>query len=282
MEAVKKNRYDERYDIRFARYDEIEEIMQFLDTYWKKGHILATNRTFFEYEMVVDGKVNFIIAKDRVTGKIHGLDGFLCASKNTDKLDIWGSMWKVIPEAMGMLGMEIDRRLKEYTKCRNCMVIGGNPKTTIPLIENILKYRNTGRMQHFYCLSKREEYHIARVAHFEEFIENKEFQAEYVRINSGEELESLYDFSNAEEMVPYKDTWYVEHRYIEHPVYRYQVYGLMDNKRVGALLICRAQEYDGCKALRIMDYIGNPKLFAGISGFLKAKLEEYEYVLLWF
>ena len=51
------NRFDTRYEIRLAMYSEISEIMQFIDEYWKKGHILATNRDFFEYEMVVDGQV---------------------------------------------------------------------------------------------------------------------------------------------------------------------------------------------------------------------------------
>lgn len=279
MGVIKKNRFDERYDIRFAKYEEIEEIMQFLDTYWKKGHILATNRQFFEYEMVVDGRVNFIIAKDRATGNIHGLDGFMCASKNVEKLDIWGSMWKVIPGAMGMLGMEIDRRLKEYTKCRNCLVIGGNPNTTIALIKKMLKYENIGKMQHFYCLSNRKKYHIAKVEHYEKFVENKGDIVDVVRIKDIHELEELYVISSNDNVVPYKDLWYINHRYFEHPIYEYQVYGLLnDDNKAEALFVCREQEYDGCKALRIIDYIGKQELFSGISNFLKTGLEKYEYI----
>ena len=83
------NRFDTRYEIRLAMYSEISEIMQFIDEYWKKGHILATNRDFFEYEMVVDGQVNFLIARSLENEKIEGILGFLPCSKNSERLDIW-------------------------------------------------------------------------------------------------------------------------------------------------------------------------------------------------
>ena len=35
---MSKNKFDEKYDIRIARYDEIDEIMQFIDNHWKKGN----------------------------------------------------------------------------------------------------------------------------------------------------------------------------------------------------------------------------------------------------
>ena len=100
------NKYDEKYDIRLAEYDEIDEIMQFIDEYWRKDHILARDRSFFEYEMVNGERVNFVIAKDKDTNKIHGIHGFLSASKDI-KPDMWGCIWKVIPGSMGMLGLEI-------------------------------------------------------------------------------------------------------------------------------------------------------------------------------
>lgn len=272
------NKYDEKYDIRFAKYEEIEEVMQFIDTYWKKGHILAKDRQFFEYELVVDGKVNVVIAKDKETGKIHGMDGFLSASQDRDKLDIWGSIWKVIPGSMGLLGMEIDRRLKLYTNSRACFVIGGNPKTTIPLLQKVLRYKDVGKMQHFYCLAERENYHVAKVRHYEPFVENQKYKVQTIKMNNIKEVEWIYDFSCNADIYPYKDAWYINHRFFEHPIYTYQVYGLAEDKRAQALLICREQEYDGAKVLRIVDYVGKQELFAGISGFLKDRLEKYEYV----
>ncbi|MCX4268310.1 MAG: hypothetical protein OSJ62_06550 [Lachnospiraceae bacterium] len=272
------NKYDEKYEIRFAKYEEIEEIMQFIDTYWKKDHILAKNRKFFEYEMVVDGKVNFVIAKDRKTEIIHGLNGFIIASKNNVKLDIWGSIWKVIPNSMGLLGLEITKRLEIYTNTRAFLCIGGNPKTTMPILQKARNYDDVSKMQHFYCLAKRENYYIAKISHYEPFVENQKYQVQFLRLKDIEELKKLYDFSYNVDAFPYKDIWYINHRYFEHPIYMYQVYGLVEDKKVKALFICREQEYNGTKILRIVDYIGKPKLFGGISKFLKEGLEKYEYI----
>lgn len=275
---MKPNKFDEKYDIRFATYDEIDEIMQFIEDHWKKGHILARNREFFEYEMVVDGKVNFVIAKDRTTGEICGLHGYVIASKNKEKFDAWGSIWKVVPGSMGLLGLEIIRRLEAYTNTRACLSIGGNPKTTVPILQRVRHFEDVGKMRHFYCLAKRECYHVARVQHYEQFIENKEYQVQLIYMKDFEELKCKYDFSRNEDAFPYKDEWYINHRYFEHPIYEYQVYGLEENNAVKAFLVCREQEYDSTKVLRIVDYVGEASLFGGISGFLKSGLDRYEYI----
>lgn len=275
---MKANKYDEKYEIRFAKYEEIDEIMKFLEVHWRKGHILARDREFFEYEMVVDGRVNFVIAKDRESGVIRGLHGFLMASKNRDKFDTWGSIWKVIPGSMALLGLEIVRRLEAYTGTRAFLSIGGNAKTTVPILQRVRHFEDVGKMQHFYCVAKRKEYRVAKVAHYEPFVENRKYQVQYLLFKNMDELERLYDFSHSEESFPYKDRWYIKHRYFEHPIYTYQVYGLLEDEKAQALLICREQEYNGEKVLRIVDYIGKPQLFGGISEFLKASLEKYEYI----
>ena len=42
--------------------------------------------------------------------------------------------------------------------------------------------------------------------------------------------------------------------------------------------MCREQEYEGTCVLRIVDYIGNRRLFAGLRGFIDANLKKYEYI----
>ena len=275
---MSKNKFDEKYDIRIARYDEIDQIKQFINKHWKKGHILATNRDFFEYEMVVDGQVNFVIAKDWETGEICGLHGFLQASKNHDKYDTWGSIWKVVPGTMGLLGLEIIRRLEAYTKTRAFLSMGGNPSTTVPILKRVRRFEDVAKMQHFYCLGDCEEYRVAKVEHYEPFMENQTYQVEVITFENVEQLEKCYDVNSNEDAFPYKDAWYVKHRYFEHPIYTYKVYGLAEEQQVKAILVCREQQYNDAVVLRIVDYLGEPKMFGGISGFLKENLKKYEYI----
>ena len=75
------NSYDEQYEFRVANINDIEKIMEFIDSHWKKGHIMAINREFFEYEFLEDdGTVNFILAIDKNKRTIECLNGFLKAS----------------------------------------------------------------------------------------------------------------------------------------------------------------------------------------------------------
>ena len=272
------NTFDEKYEIRLACYDEIAEIMTFIDTYWRKNHLMARNRSLFEYEFVVDGRVNVVIAKERTSGAIHGIQGFLQASKDSSQLDAWGSIWKVIPGASGLLGIEIVKRLHSLVGIRSFLLIGANPKTAVPIYKRIMRYQDTGKMQHYYCLAKRDKYHICQAAHYEPCESSTDCRTEVIPLKNMDELRQTYNFSYSAEAYPYKDEWYINHRYFAHPIYSYQIYGLRQNGETQALLICREQAYGEAKALRVVDYIGKKSLFAGLNRFWQEKLHTYEYV----
>ena len=278
---METNKFDEKYEIRFAHYEEIDEIMRFIDEHWKKGHILSYNRELFEYDMVIDGRVNFMIARNRESGMIEGLAGFIPASRDKTRYDTWGSIWKVVDGAMGLLGLELSRRIEKNENIRSALTMGINPETAVPIVKRMRHFEDVGKMQHFYCLADCSTYQIAKVQHYEPFIENIDYQVKVTEFKTFEELEDRYDVSANTDAVPYKDSWYVKHRYFDHPIYHYQVFGLSEKDVVQALLVCRTQEYAGAEALRIVDYIGEARLFAGISGFLKEKLQEYEYIELY-
>ena len=273
--------YDDKYDIRLAKYEEIPEIMDFIGTYWKKGHILSRDRKFFEYEMVIDGQVNFIIAKERATGQISGLKGFLKASRDIGRLDSWGCMWKVKPNSIALLGVELVKRTSMLTGSRGTLSIGGNPNTTIPILKKIFKFQNIGKMKHFYCLAIKGQYEVAIVKNLINYEVNNKYISYVKKLDSYEMLVEEYDTSYGENAYPYKDLWYIKHRYYDHPIYKYSVFGLFDvkdSKKVEALLICREQEYKNTKVLRIVDYMGRQDLFRGLSWFFKDKLTTYEYI----
>ena len=89
------NKFDERYEIRLALYQDTEAIMAFIDAYWKKGHILAKDRELFEYEFVEGKNVHMVLAVERKTNSIQGIFGFSYCSHCAGKRDLWGSLWKI-------------------------------------------------------------------------------------------------------------------------------------------------------------------------------------------
>lgn len=271
------NKFDEKYDIRFARYDEIEDVMIYINQHWKKGHILAINREFFEYEHVIDGHVTYLIARDRETNCIEGIIGYLPASNDLSKLDIWGVVWKVNDNAMPMLGIELKKRLKEYTNARTELGVGANPKTSVPLLKMLLRYK-VGKMKHFYMLADKEEYKIASIKEKKIVVDICKDNVDVVQMNSIGELKEKFDFTICANDVPYKNAWYVERRYFNHPIYKYEIYGLKDKEKIKALLVIRCQECNGAKVMRIVDFIGEQKLFRGICAFCQTLLQEAEYI----
>lgn len=266
--------FDERYDIRQARYDEIPEIMDFIDNYWKKGHILAKNRELFEYEYVPDGKVNFYIAKNKETQEIESLQGFIYTSESESKKDIWGSISKTRNDHPNMpfLCRELTVRICEDLNIRYELGVGVNKKTALALAELDGYYSH--KMNHYYRLSDREEYKIAEIKNKILKPKDKSIQ-QYSpqKVNSIEELKKQYDFSIAENSIPYKDEWYINRRYFKYPFYDYSVYVIRD-----AFFVTREQKLNDEKILRIVDYIGNQSSFGELYDYFSNKLTEYEYI----
>ena len=275
------NILEEKYEIRRAHSAEIDEIRAFIDAHWRHDHILARDRAFFEYEMVVDGQVNFVIARERAGGAIHAIHGFILTCKDCERPDIWGVMWKALPGAPALLGHETTRKIMEITNARAMYSVGDNPKTSVPILKILRKYKDVSRMKHYYCLAAQDEYRLAVVRHYEPLPEADPKSAVQVKLlcDYGD-LERRLDLSVLKQSCPHKDLWYLRHRYFEHPRYDYEIYGLSADRggSVAALLIARKQEYQGARALRLVDYLGEQSCFGGLTPFLREKLREFEYL----
>lgn len=282
------NQYDERYEIRLARKTDIETIMKFINDYWRENHIMSQNRTLFEYEYLdADGEtVNMVLAIDRATGLIEGIFGFLKCSnvQDNNKKDIWGSIWIVNSshDNTPLLGIELAKRVYEFTNCRYQIGNGANPKTTVPLRKLYFGEKTVKMKQYYYLNSAKKEFKIA-VIH-DKWIPRCNRSALPTcmeRYDSIDEVKKCFDIENLD-AIPYKDNWYLNKRYFDHPWYHYQVYGLhtAEQQVIEALMVTREVECNGEKVLRIMDYIGNQKLFSGLSTEFQRIVEEndYEYI----
>ncbi len=278
------NKYDERYEIRLASKDDIEAIMKFIHDCWREDHIMSKNRELFEYEYLDGDTVNFVIAIDRTSQCIEGIFGFLRCShtEDTGKKDIWGSMWKVNPshDNIPLLGIELAKRVYVLTGCRYQIGNGANPDTTV-LLRKLYFGESTVKMNQFYYLNdKKDQYEIAVINEkWSPRVKDNAIQKLH-RYLSMQEVREHFDIDTVD-AIPYKDNWYFEKRYFMHPIYRYQVYGVeSEDGQVKALLVTREVRYSQSRVLRIVDYVGEQELFAGLSKIMKQWIEEqdYEYI----
>lgn len=279
------NKYDERYQIRLAQPSDIESIMIFLNDHWKANHILSVDRDFFEYEFLEGDTVNMMLALDKNTGAIEALTGFLPCSHTPDKekFDVWGSFWKVNDSHPNMtfLGVEIMKRLIQELGCRTHLGIGINPNTTLP-IRKVTFHEKTAKMKHYYCLNPQiKDFKIACIKELPSFEQDSDTPAtDYQEFHSVDEIKPLFNIE-ALDGIPYKDFWYLNKRFFNHPYYHYHVYGLKNTENeVRALLVARAVKQFDRQILRIVDYIGDQSLFAGIGPMIKTFFVEngYEYI----
>lgn len=275
-----ENRFDCVYDIRLGKLEDIPQIMEFIDRYWKKGHILATNRSFFEYEMVIDGQVNFLLAINREKMCIEGVLGFLPCSRDSEHYDVWGVIWKTVPEALPMLGIELMKRLKTTINARTQLGVGANPKTAIPLLKRICRFY-TAKMKHYYMLSDKEEYSIAVIS--KKPVSTPDFVKDFIveKLHSIDDVKEYYCFEKHTDVIPYKDAWYYDRRFFKHPIYEYNAWGIKKDDRK-AIIFFRVQEHEDEAVIRIVDYLGDQSVFAYCGGFFKELLNKYEYIDFYF
>ena len=275
------SKFDERYEIRPAAAKDIGQIMTFIGTFWKKGHILAVNRSFFEYEFLeADGSVNFLLAIDREKGSVEGILGYLKASHDAECMDIWGSIWKVKEGNTPLLGLELALRMEELIPFRYRLGIGSNPKTSIPFMK-LFPGRKVSKMKHFYRLCRKEDFQIADIAYFPETsaaggCENK-ISVDVHMINNWESDKTYSSVFN-KKSVPYKDKDYYKKRFFEHHIYQYLVYGISSEGKERALVVFREETVGERKALRIVDYTGDQGYFGCLGSFLDSIEEQYEYI----
>ena len=278
------NKYDERYEIRLGKKNDIDSIMRFIDKYWKKNHILSLDKNLFEYEFLDGDTVNMLLAIDRNKNTIEGIFGFLYCSKTLDssRRDIWGSLWKVVDEHdnIPFLGIELAKRIYGVTGCRMHIGNGANPNTTIPLRKMFFGDK-TAKMKQYYILNDNiKDYKIAKIAqrHEVKFI-NRKNKKNIFELHTFEQVKEFLDIEHIN-AYPYKDNWYVEKRYFKHPYYEYKCWGIENDDGLRSIVFAREVMVEDRKILRIIDYIGNHKIFEETGEFWRNIInsEEYEYI----
>ena len=91
-----------------------------------------------------------------------------------------------------------------------------------------------------------------------------------------DELYENFDEASFKLRKPYKDKWYVNRRYFNHPIYKYKLYGILNT----SVLVCREISLNKSKILRIVDILGDPGAIRYVGDDLLNLIhkENYEYI----
>lgn len=261
---------------RKAKHEDILLIMKFIDEEWKKGHILAKNRDFFEWQFVDGENVRVLLAIDDENNKIYGMDGYIQYNDESEP-DITGCMWKVIKSDIPLLGKEISNQVGEIVKPRYSVGIGLNRRAQ--KMERLLG-NFVDKMNHFYFLSEKNEYNIAVIKAFEKKAV-KDTKAHFEEVESIDLFERIISDELLKQYIPYKNYNYIQHRFFEHYSYSYKLLDLViDDEKVPCIFVVREVLQNGTKILKIVDFFGKEEYIekSGIAFEKLVKQKQYEYI----
>ena len=281
------DKFDKMFYFREAELNDKEDIMSFIREFWQNDHILGNDEGFFLYEH--GGKnntLNFILAVDRVSGKIQSIQGFIPYSNDEKNLHICGVISKTHPESLvPFLGLETMKRMLMKLRPSSYCGIGTNPKTMLPLVKKFLK-RHVGVMSHYYMLNPNfSEFKVADPDPKEVtslIFENKQFdQYNYKIVASFSEIKNDLLVLKRDDNLPFKSLDYIERRYFQNPVYTYQVIKVIDeNTKAISILVTREIYCNQRLLLNWVDFIGEIDSILSMKKIFQKLIFEknYEYV----
>lgn len=278
-----KKMYDPMYTISVCKKDEIEDVLRFIDEYWRKGHAIVRSKELLDWQYFnkSTNTYNFVIARSKETGEIHAIEGFIPTTQFDNSIKdamTWGAIWKSIPDvAPPGLGFVV----KQYRED----VFGTKYNCEIGVSSDAQKYNkqfgNTiFKLENWYLINKNiSEFRLAEVnsiTHKDKAVLNNGIG---FRIINAEEW---YTESKGLDIPEYKSATYYVNRYFNHPIYKYQALVLQNNETgQKEVIFFRVVSHLDSRCIFFVDYIGGGCILSKSSTIIRNLLNDYkaEYVL---
>lgn len=259
------------YNIKFCDLNEIEELVEFIELYWKEDHIFVKNRELLDWQHldIENNRYNFVIARSKEDNLIHAILGFVPTSqfdKEIKSLKIWPCIWKIKDNIkVKGLGVSLYYYLKEHLKIETMEMLGISEVAL-----GIYKKWGfkTGKISQYYIIN--DKYTIYNL------ITNipDSYSATEKTINVNFQITEAEKgiFDTIETGIfedKYKSKKYYINRYFNHPVYKYDCYIIYVDKKVSSILFTRDCYAKGSKCIRIVDYLGDKNTISILYDFFK-------------
>jgi hypothetical protein len=269
-------------DVRVGRCGagDIDDVIRFIDEYWKPGHALATCRPLLDWQhRDADGRgYSFVVGRRRQDNAVLGILGYIATKRFDAALGgdnvIWLTTWKIRDDAdVAGLGLVLLRHLTGAEQHLAIGALGLNP-ATMPIFK-ALGYR-VGELQHYVRANARvDAFEVATLTSGSAPPPVGSAPLQARRLNSDDDFGALA-WTPPDRSVPRKTPEYFRTRYARHPLYAYVVIALLDAGAPAGLLAVRLAEHDGRRALRIVDFLGADDVLERTGAAVQTLLEELD------
>ncbi|WP_104401016.1 hypothetical protein [Vibrio penaeicida] len=240
-------------EFKVCSLDMVDELIGFIDEHWRKDHIFTRDRKLFDWQHKNGDQYNFVLA---MRGKeIIAILGFIPTSQFSktleDQKEAWLAIWKVRDDIRQPgLGLLMLKFLKKELDLKLICSLGLS-KQVVPIYK-ALKYE-VGILNHFaffnqtisnFSLVQPPNNYLAAVEHT---------SFSYQILNENDSFNGLEHLFASH---PKKDVTYIKNRYINHPVYKYEVVVIFEKNEPISLFIYRVNNVDDVLIARIVDMQG--------------------------
>lgn len=265
-------------EIRRCRTEEIDDLMRFVDEHWQRGHVLATSRALMDWQhRGADGAYDYLLARDG--DRLLGVLGYIASSRFDARPAapevVWLALWKIREDsAQPGLGLRMLRFL-ERAHDGAVLAVNGISLAHPPM------YRGLG-----FEVVELAQHVLVNPDARQTLISGTPVQGSapggggtaFTELRAAD-LDALPDRAFDAGALPAKTPTYFRERFLHHPFYRYRVFRLDSDHAGAGLLALRIAEHKGRRAVRIVDFAGNPALLGscglGIARFCAEFDAEY-------
>lgn len=277
--------FGREYDFHFCDVSEINEVSIFIDSHWKRGHILTKSKELMDWQYYdpLNNRYNFIIARHKATQEIHGIEGFISTQQYDHDIKdcmVWGAIWKTRDDlALPGLGAIIKQFREKNVHAKYSMEIG--------ISEDAMTYskklnKMVFSLTPYYMLNPlKTNYHLIEP----NLYVNEEHNIEYGMQRNISGVLCDADMWNKElfsfiDMPPYKSNRYYYNRYFLHPIYKYQCL-VLRSEDLDEAIFYRIVSVENVNCIIFADYIGKGKLLAHSNKIIEKLMVENdaEYIL---
>lgn len=271
------------YDIHFCSRNEVDELVEFIDKYWRHNHIFVLSRELLDWQHYdrENKRYNFVLAKHKKSGELHSILGFVPTyqfDSAIKSVEIWPCIWKSRDDVhVKGLGVALYYYLKSNVTVETISILGISE-----IALSIYKHWNfkTGKIEQYY-FSNEDEPEIISLNRRSISIPSSTsegWKIEKLSINEYQEIDATDKIFLT--ISKYKSKQYYINRYYKHPIYKYDFWAIMHEGCIDSIIIARECGTTEAKCLRIVDYIGDIASLSNVRCDLQTlmKEEHYEYI----
>ncbi len=248
------------YKFKVCEREDLPRLLTFIDTYWKKNHILVRSKEIldFQYYNRDEDKYDFVLAENTLTGELDGIRGWIRVAQYDPALAVYDEVWSAVSKVrtdvenneIKVLGSYLWRYLEKH---KGFGTVGISRFSFA--MHTAIRHKTCSMGQYFILNHKTKDYKIATIP--------TDYQYPVCNAETNWYLREIEDINAVEDDAvtayyrPFKSKTYLINRFAKHPVYKYHFYGIYEREVLRTILVGKFVEINESKILRIVDVLGS-------------------------